>query len=318
MVNKKDVLFLEPVFQERIWGGTKLADQFGYEIASELTGECWAVSGHPNGQSTVKNGSFAGKLLGELYMEDKEIFGNHQSDRFPLLTKILDANQNLSVQVHPNDKYASENENGEYGKTECWYVIDCEEDAEIIFGHTAETKKEFVERVKSGEWEELLTRVKVKPGDFFYVPSGTIHALCSGVLILETQQNSDTTYRVYDYDRTDKKGNTRELHLQKSIDVSTIPHEPIDVVHKISKFKGATVTKFVEAEYFTVYKWEVDGAYSSKHNKHFLIGSVIAGSGELKVDERVHPLKKGDHFIIPSGVEEFTVVGRVELIISHP
>lgn len=318
MVNKKDVLFLEPVFHERIWGGTKLAEHFGYEIASELTGECWAVSGHPNGQSIVKNGSFAGKLLGELYKEEKGIFGNHESDRFPLLTKILDANQNLSVQVHPNDKYASENENGEYGKTECWYVIDCEKDAEIIFGHTAETKKEFVERINSGEWQELLTRVKVKPGDFFYVPSGTIHALCSGVLILETQQNSDTTYRVYDYDRQDKKGNTRELHLEKSINVSTIPHEPIDVVHNITKSAGATITRFVESEYFTVYKWEVDGTYSAKHEKHFLIGSVIAGSGELKVDERVHLLKKGDHFIIPSGLEEFTVVGRVEMIISHP
>lgn len=318
MNNQRDILFLEPVFQERIWGGTKLADEFGYEIPSNLTGECWAVSGHPNGQSIIKNGPFAGRALGDLYMEERGLFGNHEAEKFPLLTKILDANQDLSVQVHPNDDYAHIHENGELGKTECWYVIDCEKDAEIIFGHTAETKEEFVGRIEKGEWEELLTRVSVKPGDFFYVPSGTIHALCSGVLILETQQSSDTTYRVYDYDRTDKEGNARELHIEKSIDVSTIPHKNVNVTPEISEQDGITVTTYVKAEYFSVYKWDVDGAFVSTQDKHFLIGSVIEGSGEVKLDDIINPLKKGDHFIIPFQAGEFTVEGNLQLIVSHP
>lgn len=318
MNNQRDILLLEPLFQERIWGGTKLADEFGYEIPSNLTGECWAVSGHPNGQSIIKNGPFAGRALGNLYMEERWLFGNHEAEKFPLLTKILDANQDLSVQVHPNDDYAHTHENGELGKTECWYVIDCEKDAEIIFGHTAETKEEFVGRIEKGEWEELLTRVSVKPGDFFYVPSGTIHALCSGVLILETQQSSDTTYRVYDYDRTDKEGNARELHIEKSIDVSTIPHKNVNVTPEIFEQDGITVTTYVKAEYFSVYKWNVDGAFVSTQDKHFLIGSVIEGSGEVKLDDIIHPLKKGDHFIIPFQAGEFTVEGNLQLIVSHP
>ena len=318
MNNKRDILFLEPIFQERIWGGTKLADEFGYEIPSELTGECWAVSGHPNGQSIIKNGPFEGMALGDLYVEERELFGNHDSEKFPLLTKILDANQDLSVQVHPNDEYAHAHENGELGKTECWYVIDCEKDAEIIFGHTAETKEEFVARIEKGEWDQLLTRVSVKPGDFFYVPSGTIHALCSGVLILETQQSSDTTYRVYDYDRKDKEGNARELHIEKSIDVSTIPHTNVNVTPEFFEQDGTKVTTYVNAEYFSVYKWDVNGSFVSVQDKHFLIGSVIEGSGGVKLDGTTHPLKKGDHFIIPFGAGEFTIEGDLQLIVSHP
>lgn len=163
-----------------------------------------SISARPNGQSIVSQGQYEGTSLGELWKEYRELFGNMEGDVFPLLTKILDANNDLSIQVHPNDEYAFKYENGELGKTECWYVIDCEDDAEIIYGHTARPKEQFIEMIENGEWDKLLCRIKVKPGDFFYVPSGTIHALCSGVLILETQQSSDTTYRVYDYERIDK------------------------------------------------------------------------------------------------------------------
>lgn len=314
----KQPIFLTPTFQERIWGGTKLASEFNYNIPSDLTGECWAVSGHPNGQSIVTDGPYKGYKLGELYKEKKELFGNHPSDVFPLLTKILDANQDLSVQVHPNDEYANKNENGELGKTECWYVIDCEEDAEIIFGHTAETREEFITRVEKGEWEELLTRISVKPGDFFYVPSGTIHALCAGVLILETQQSSDTTYRVYDYDRRDADGNTRELHIDKSIAVSTIPHENVNVTPKVKKDGETNITTYVEAEYFTVYKWDIASSYTDTQSHPFLIASVIDGEGQLETTEGTFSLQKGDHLILPNGLGEFTIQGNVSLIVSHP
>ncbi|MFS0864601.1 mannose-6-phosphate isomerase, class I [Fredinandcohnia sp. 179-A 10B2 NHS] len=314
----KEPIFLTPLFQERIWGGTKLRTEFGYNIESDLTGECWAVSAHPNGQSVVSNGQYKGKTLGELWAEHRELFGNLEGDVFPLLTKILDANNDLSVQVHPNDEYAGKHENGELGKTECWYVIDAEEGAEIIFGHNAQTKEQFAEMIERGEWNELLRRVKVKAGDFFYVPSGTIHALCSGVLILETQQSSDTTYRLYDYDRTDQSGQKRELHIQKSIDVSTVPHEDFPVAPKTESIVGATITTFVKEEYFSVYKWDVTGSAEFTQDKPFLIGSVLKGAGEIVVEGESFPVEKGTHFILPSNLGEFRVKGELELIVSHP
>lgn len=312
----KEPLFLEPVFQERIWGGTALRDQFNYEIPSDLTGECWAISAHPNGPSIVKNGEFAGRTLIELWKDHPELFGEQSSPVFPLLTKILDANTDLSVQVHPDDAYANEHENGELGKTECWYIIDCAEDAEIIYGHTAMTKEEFVERVENNEWNELLRSVKIKPGDFFYVPSGTIHALGKGTVVLETQQSSDTTYRLYDYDRKDQDGNLRELHIEKSIDVSNIPHEDAKTNPVTKTIEGAEVTRFVQSDFFTVYKWEVNGKATFEFEP-FLLASVIDGKGELTLDGKTYPIEKGDHFIIPQHAGAFTVEGNADLIVSH-
>lgn len=157
----------------------------------------------------------------------------------------------------------------------------------------------------------------MRPGDFFYVPSGTIHALCSGVLILETQQSSDTTYRVYDYDRRDQEGNTRELHISKSIDVSTIPHVNANVEPKVVQLDGTTVTTFVNTNFFTVYKWEVTNALEETQDHPFLIGSVIKGAGQLTNETGKYTLKKGDHFILPNGFGDFTIQGNVTLIVSH-
>lgn len=314
----KQPIFLTPLFQERIWGGTKIRTEFGYDIESNLTGECWAVSAHPNGQSVISSGQYQGITLGELWNQHRELFGNLEGEVFPLLTKILDANNDLSVQVHPNDEYANKYENGELGKTECWYVIDCEKDAEIIFGHTVQTKEQLIEMVERGEWNDLLRRLKVKPGDFFYVPSGTIHALCSGVLILETQQSSDTTYRLYDYDRVDQNGQNRELHIEKSIDVTTVPHKDVDVEPTVENILGGTITTFVKEEYFSVYKWDITTVASFTQDKPFLIGSVLKGTGEIVTEEGSFAIEKGTHIILPSGLGSFEVKGEVELIVSHP
>jgi len=314
----REPIFLTPVFKERIWGGSKLRTEFGYDIESDLTGECWAVSAHPNGQSTVSNGLYKGKTLGQLWDVNKEVFGNLEGEVFPLLTKILDANKNLSIQVHPDDTYANKYENGELGKTECWYVIDCEENAEIIFGHTAQTKEELKEMIEQGQWEHLLKKVKVKPGDFFYVPSGTIHALCTGVLILETQQSSDTTYRVYDYDRMDQNGEKRELHINKSLDVTTVPHRSIEVNPIPKDIIGGRIIPFIKEEYFSVYKWEIETAATINQDQSFLICSVIKGAGEIRKDDILYPLNKGDHFILPNEFGYFEILGDLELIVSHP
>ncbi|EKN64150.1 mannose-6-phosphate isomerase [Neobacillus bataviensis LMG 21833] len=310
-------LFLKPVFKERIWGGTALKEQFGYDIPTVNTGECWAISAHPNGPSMIENGSYAGMTLDGLWKEYPELFGNPGGEVFPLLTKILDANMDLSVQVHPDDAYAKVHENGELGKTECWYIIDCKEDADMIFGHNARSKEEFVAQMNEGKWDELLRRVKIKPGDFFYVPSGTIHALCEGTLVLETQQSSDTTYRVYDYDRRDAEGNLRDLHLEKAIEVTTVPHQDAVSSPRVDERAGLTITTFVESEFFSVFKWNLHGKASFPAHEKYLLLSVIKGDGALLHDGERYELKKGTHLIIPVGFGEFELDGECELIVSH-
>ncbi|PKG23162.1 mannose-6-phosphate isomerase, class I [Niallia nealsonii] len=311
-------LFLKPVFKERIWGGSALKDQFGYSILSNKTGECWAISAHPNGPSIIENGPYKGKTLSELWGNQPELFGHYDSEKFPLLTKILDANSDLSVQVHPDDVYAGKYENGELGKTECWYIIDCKENAELVYGHHAKSKEEFAELIKEGKWNKLLQKVSIKPGDFFYVPSGTIHALCEGTLVLETQQSSDTTYRVYDYDRTDETGKKRELHLQKAMDVSTVPHEDADTQFEITKSNASVITTFVKENYFTVYKWEINGRTDFSQELPFQLVSVIKGEGILTINNEMYPINKGTHFILPSNVKQFSIDGDVTAIVSHP
>ena len=310
-------LFLQSFMQEKIWGGAKLRDEFGYEIPSDKVGEYWAISAHPHGVSTIKNGRFAGMGLDQLYAEHRELFGNSSEPVFPLLTKILDANDWLSVQVHPDDHYAMEHE-GELGKTECWYVIAADEGAEIIYGHNAKSREELRQQIEKKEWDKLLTKVPVKAGDFFYVPSGTMHAIGSGILILETQQSSDTTYRVYDFDRKDAKGNLRELHLEKSIDVLNIG-APANSRPVTVKADDLTSTLLVASDFFAVYKWEVSGKVDIEKTAAYLLVSVLAGQGVLTVDGETYPIAKGDHFILPSDVEEWTFEGQdLEMIVSHP
>ncbi|AWB45234.1 mannose-6-phosphate isomerase, class I [Paenibacillus sp. CAA11] len=308
-------IFLEPVFKDRIWGGTKLRDLFGYEIPNDHTGECWAISAHPHGQSVVRQGTYKGKRLGDLWSEHPELFAS-DSKVFPLLTKILDASDDLSVQVHPDDIYAGEHENGELGKTECWYIVDAEPGSVIVYGHEAKSKEELVRWIEEGKWDTLLTKIEVKPGDFFYVPSGTIHALGKGIVVLETQQSSDTTYRVYDYDRKDSEGNTRELHLEKAIDVTTVPQSYQPGSYQTSQQGGTEITTFVSNEFFSVQKWRVTGPAQFEKNKTYQLFSIIEGEGELSVEGQAYPLRKGEHFILPVNFGPYEVSGNFEAVVS--
>lgn len=310
-------LFLSPLFMYRIWGGTALKNKFNYEIPYDKTGECWSISSHENGDCTIINGKYKGMTLSKLWNEHRELFGNVAGDKFPLLTKILDANDNLSVQVHPNDEYAKIHENGELGKTECWYIIDCDDNAEMILGHNAKTKEELEIMIKENKWDKLLKKIKIKKGDFFYVPSGTIHALCKGTLVLETQQNSDTTYRVYDYDRIDNNGNKRELHIQKSIDVTMVPHVSQNINYKTIYGKTFVHTTFIDNEFFSVHKLNIFGEFKKIHDKAFSLYSVLEGNGYLYTTNNKYELIKGDNFIIPSNLKEFILDGELELICSN-
>lgn len=308
-------LFLQGTFHEKIWGGQSMETAFGYDLPSQQTGEYWAISAHANGVSKVVNGPFKGLGLDQLYQDQRALFGHPQSQVFPLLTKILDANDWLSVQVHPDDAYALAHE-GELGKTECWYVLAADEGAEIIYGHTAETREELQEMISSGQWEQLLTRVPVQAGDFFYVPSGTMHAIGRGILILETQQSSDTTYRVYDFDRPDSQGNLRELHLDKSVDVLSIG-QPENSQPAQLMVGDLISTLLVSNTFFTVYKWEIHGSASFKQTAPYYLVSVIEGEGRLTVATQDYSLKKGDHLILPHSVKSWEMFGDLTLIVSH-
>ncbi|WP_277281044.1 mannose-6-phosphate isomerase, class I [Streptococcus hyointestinalis] len=309
-------LFLKSQMHEKIWGGTKLHDVFGYEIPSKTTGEYWAISAHPNGVSTIANGRYKGYGLDQLYREEKALFGNPKSEVFPLLTKILDANDWLSVQVHPDDTYALEHE-GELGKTECWYVIAADEGAEIIYGHNAKSKEELAQMITAGDWEHLLTKIPVKAGDFFYVPSGTMHAIGKGILILETQQSSDTTYRVYDFDRKDASGKTRDLHLKQSIDVLTIGKPANSTPARVIS-GNLDLTTLVSNAFFTVYKWQISGQVDFKRTAPYLLLSILEGQGQLVIEGTSYPIKKGNHFILPNDVNSWELTGELTLIVSHP
>ncbi len=309
-------IFLQPEFKERIWGGTKLNKIFNYDIPSENTGECWGISGHANGANRIKNGPLQGSTLAEAWSQHRELFGNEEGKEFPLLVKILDSKKDLSVQVHPDDTYAREIEKQNYGKTECWYVIDCEEGSEIIFGHHANSQEQLTSMVEQGQWDELLHRIPVKPGDFYYVPSGTIHAIGEGIQILETQQSSDITYRVYDYDRTDKNGEKRELHLDRSLDVTNVPHENPTLERTRWNEDGISKEKLVEETYFTVHHWSFEEESQRITPETYQLFSVIDGEGTLSTEIGIFSFAKGDHFIIPSTVESYTLEGSASFITS--
>lgn len=313
----QEPMFLKPVFQEKIWGGSRLRSVFGFDIPNDKIGEDWAISAHPHGVSVVENGEYQGQKLDELWQNHKELFGNPTEPVFPLLIKILDAEDELSVQVHPDDAYGMKHE-GELGKTECWYIIDAEPGAEIIYGHHAKTREELAEMIQEGRWDDLLKKVPVKKGDFFYVPSGTIHAIGKGIMILETQQSSDTTYRVYDYDRKDANGNTRELHIQQSIDVTTVPTITPQIQMKEVRKGNSSIVTYLETEFFNVYEWDIKGITSFKKQAPYTLATVIDGAGELVVNEKIYPLTKGASFILPNDVTEWTVQGELSIIASEP
>ena len=308
----KSILFLEPVFKQMIWGGRQLADQFGYEIPGDRTGECWAVSAHPNGDCVVREGAYQGKTLSQLWREEPGLFGNSDLDRFPLLVKIIDAKDDLSIQVHPDDAYAGENENGSLGKTECWYILDCPEGASLVVGHNAGSRQELQEMIEQERWGELIREIPVKKGDFIQINPGTVHAIKGGLMILETQQNSDITYRVYDYGRlTD--GKPRQLHVKQSIDVITVPApSAADSVKSALALPENTMNELISCDYYTVWKLDVAGVMSFEQTHPFLIMSVIEGEGS--VDGR--RICKGDHFILPQSYGTAELRGEMTLIAS--
>lgn len=294
-----------------IWGGDRLNTEFGYDIPTDHTGECWAISAHPNGDCTIKNGTFEGKHLSWLWENHRELFGNRKESKFPLLVKIIDAKADLSIQVHPDDKYALEKENS-YGKTECWYILDCKEDAQIVIGHNAKDKDELKRMIDEKRWNDLIRVRPVKKGDFFQITPGTVHAIKGGTMLLETQQNSDITYRLYDYDRLDN-GKPRQLHIKESIDVINCPHKDVPTGDNKERYESCEIKELISCQYYTVKKVNLWGEQTFNQDKDFMNISIIAGEGEIGGIK----ISKGDHFILPYNYGDFTVKGDMEFIISY-
>ncbi len=308
----KDIIFLKPVFQEMIWGGNRLRTDFGYDIPGDNTGECWAVSAHANGDCTVKNGRYKGEKLSSLWKNHRELFGGVPGETFPLLIKIIDAKADLSIQVHPDDEYAFKYEKGSLGKTECWYILDCDRDGKIVVGHNAGNKEELRNMIADRRWNDLIRVLPIKKGDFFQIEPGTVHAIKAGTVILETQQNSDITYRLYDYDRL-SNGKPRELHIDKSIDVIKCPHLDAGMARKEKMLEHAVVEELGTCRYYSVKKLSVKGRQVFRQPEPFTILSVIEGAGLIDGVKII----KGDHFILPAGYSEYYLEGNLQLIVSH-
>ena len=307
------ILRLKPFFSHTIWGGTRLREEYGYDEPGEDIGECWGISAHPSGDDTVIGGEFDGKKLSELWQDHRELFGNVPGDRFPLLVKIIDAKADLSIQVHPDDAYAGEHENGSLGKMECWYVLDCTEGATLVVGHNARTKAELESMIREGRWSNFIRQIPVKKGDFIQINPGTVHAIKGGIMVLETQQSSDITYRVYDYDRL-QNGKPRQLHIQQSIDVITVPAASAeDSVKHLADTPVNEPVEMYSCEYYTVSKLSVEGEYTFTQDAPFLNVSILEGSGTLLGQT----VKKGDHLILTADAGKVDCKGSFEMIVSH-
>ena len=314
----RDLIFPAPIFHEKIWGGRKLATDFGYEIPDGPIGECWAISAHPNGDCVVSGGAWDGMHLSELWGQHRELFGNVEGDRFPLLVKIIDAKDHLSVQVHPDDAYAAEHENGSLGKRECWYVLAVDPGTKIVIGQRAHDRAELAQMIEEGRWDDMLNLVPCHVGDFFPIEPGTVHAIQGGTLILETQQSSDVTYRVYDYDRVQDDGSTRELHIQQSLDVVDYGMEA-PASGEVTAPEVDGVTELMECPNFVVDRVRVSGEKNVEQEWPFLCVSVIEGSGTVCAAEAgvEHQIGLGTHFLAPAACGALTFTGDMTLVTSR-
>lgn len=309
-------LFLKPIFHEKIWGGSRLKE-FGYDLPSDYIGEVWGISAHPNGKCEILNEPYRGQTLDQVWDEHRELFGDFPSQEFPLMTKIADARESLSVHVHPDDAYAYENENGQYGKSECWYIIDAEEDAEIIYGLNTQSKETAIDKIDEADYDSLFNKVKVKAGEFYFIPAGTIHSIGAGVLVYETMQSSDVTYRVFDYDRAQDSGDKRELNQVKAKEVIEIANESINIPTDTEIIENHKRTQLVSNDFFTIVKWNISGTLNYMKPREFVLISVLKGEGQVIIDGEVFDLVQGQNFILTSDDLDTIFEGQYELIVSY-
>lgn len=309
-----DLLFMEPVFKDYLWGGNRLINELHKNSKFDITAESWEISSNKNGDCKIRNTEYKGMTLSELFNKKemrREIFGAKclDKDEFPLLIKYIDANQNLSIQVHPDDEYARKL--GFTGKNELWYIMDCKENSQIIAGlNNAVSKEELENIIEENRIKDYIRYVDVKKGDSIYIPAGTVHAILEGILICEIQQNSDVTFRVYDWDRKDKNGNYRELHKKQAIETINSKQIP-EIVHK----NQDKIQVLTNNDFFEVKKIEIDNSFKNKSNLDtcYLI-NIVDGNGVIKTINNNYEIKKGDSFLIPASLGNYEFIGKMTII----
>ena len=313
----------EPVYKQTIWGGGRIASRFHRRVPFEKVAESWELTCREDGMSVTADGERRGRTLAQLIDEYGErLLGSHCVKRygrdFPLLIKIIDANDRLSVQVHPDDAYARAH--GErFGKNEMWYVIDAKPGAKLVFGlRDGVTKERFAQAVREGTVAQTLREVPVKRGDSFFIRAGTVHAILDGILIAEIQQNSNTTYRIYDWDRVGKDGKPRELHVGAALDVIRFGADvPENAISALRKENGARIRPLVESPFFHTDEVAVDGRYeNTADGGSFIAVNAVEGEGTLRYDGGVIALRAGTSLLLPACLGRYAVSGAVTLLES--
>ena len=299
-------LLLKPPIKDYLWGGTKLKTDFGFETDKEIAAEAWMLSAHKDGMNLVVNGEHKGKTINEvLELWGEKALGKNAKEfsYFPILIKLIDAQQKLSVQVHPDDKYALEVE-GEYGKTEMWYVVDCKEGAQLIYGFkNSISKEEFEKRIDDNTLIEVCNSVPVHKGDVFFIDAGTLHAIGEGILIAEVQQNSNTTYRVSDYGRLGVDGKPRELHIEKALAVTKCeaPKLPYGNIGDITVNGKNSIRELAVCDKFTAKLLELGEGMDICSSDSFVSLIVLDGTATIDWEGEKIDAKKGDSIFIPAG-----------------
>ena len=305
-----------PAFKDYLWGGEKLKNEFNKKCELSPLAESWELSAHKDGQSRVSGGEFDGLTLSE-YVEKvgRASLGENSAkyDYFPLLIKLIDAKGDLSVQVHPSDEYALSHE-GEYGKTEMWYILDCDEGACLYYGFSRDVSREELEdAIKEGSLCALLNRVPVKKGDVFFIPAGMVHAIGAGIVICEIQQNSNTTYRVFDYNRRDKDGNLRPLHIEKALEVSELKKSP-----EKSEIVDGDDALLAECGYFAVRRKRIRGMGEIPVDRQSFLSMIVTdGEGLIRYEGGEMMIAKGDSVFVPAQNSRIKIEGDLEIIASE-
>ncbi len=308
-------LKLTPAFKDYLWGGTKLRDKFGKSCSFKKIAESWELSCHCDGQSVVSD---TGETLSDyIAVHGRTILGSNceRFSEFPVLVKLIDACDNLSVQVHPDEAFAAAHE-GDMSKTEMWYILDCDDNASLIYGFRRNiSEKEFSESIRNNTFSDLVQQVPVKKGDVFFIEAGTVHAIGKGILVAEIQQSSNTTYRIYDYERRDSSGNLRELHTEKACRAARLTPSVPCPSYETEFHSGFSIRKLVQCRWFTVHLLEIQGCaelYTDSSSFEHLL--VTEGNGTLIKESCRMVLNRGDSIFIPAGTGSFTVAGNCCII----
>lgn len=310
------VLFLDSPMKEKPYGSDRIQKKFGLGPVDKKIGEYWAISAHENGLSKVANGEYKGQTLKDVYLNHRELFDGDTHEKFPLLVKINEIQEPCSIQVHPDDAYAKRVEN-DFGKAEFCLWLDVDHGTQLVRGHRAKSRAEFKRMVENKEWASLFIRKPVHVNEFVYTPAGTVHGIEGKLMMAEIQQSSDVTYRIYDYDRKDKDGNYRELHIDKACDVVNVPHvEPI-ITSSVTLVQANEVIEYVNEKYFSVTRYKIQRCITLQ-NPHYMLCLPLDGQGVMCIDGVDYDIRAGVGFIVTSETKEFEIRGNVDLLVSVP